>query len=169
MLAESCFLELDPVVGTLSTEASQTVFEALVLNDPELQHEDLNFLSRSERYDVAVKKSALMVRKIREHAISNPEEIMWFKRTCLEAKVEPMGVHFAMFIPTLENLCTAEQKEKWLHRSYTQQIIGTYAQTELGHGSFIRGLETTATYDPSTQEFVLNSPTVTSIKWWPGG
>ncbi|XP_048466726.1 peroxisomal acyl-coenzyme A oxidase 1 isoform X3 [Rhincodon typus] len=74
-----------------------------------------------------------------------------------------------MFIPTLENQCTSEQKEKWLHLSYTQQIIGTYAQTELGHGSFIRGLETTATYDPSTQEFVLNSPTVTSIKWWPGG
>ncbi|XP_069785101.1 peroxisomal acyl-coenzyme A oxidase 1 isoform X4 [Narcine bancroftii] len=39
----------------------------------------------------------------------------------------------------------------------------------LSRGSFIRGLETTATYDPSTQEFVLNSPTVTSIKWWPGG
>jgi hypothetical protein len=27
------------------------------------------------------------------------------------------------------------------------QIIGTYAQTELGHGTFVRGLETTATYD----------------------
>lgn len=36
-------------------------------------------------------------------------------------------------------------------------------------GTFIRGLETTATYDPSSQEFVLNSPTVTSMKYWPGG
>ncbi|XP_003391494.1 PREDICTED: peroxisomal acyl-coenzyme A oxidase 1-like, partial [Amphimedon queenslandica] len=29
-------------------------------------------------------------------------------------------------------------------------------------------LETTATYDPLTEEFVLNSPTLTSMKWWPG-
>lgn len=29
-------------------------------------------------------------------------------------------------------------------------------------------LETTATYDPKSEEFVLNSPTITSIKWWPG-
>lgn len=36
-------------------------------------------------------------------------------------------------------------------------------------GTHLRGLETTATYDPATQEFVLNSPTVSSIKWWPGG
>ncbi|KAJ8926828.1 hypothetical protein NQ314_020678 [Rhamnusium bicolor] len=41
--------------------------------------------------------------------------------------------------------------------------------TELGHGTFIRGLETTATYDPKTEEFVLNSPTLTAYKWWPGG
>lgn len=39
----------------------------------------------------------------------------------------------------------------------------------MGHGTFIRGLETTATYDPATQEFVLHSPTLTAYKWWPGG
>lgn len=49
------------------------------------------------------------------------------------------------------------------------EVIGTYAQTELGHGTFIRGLETTATYDRTRKEFVIHSPTLTSTKWWPGG
>ena len=48
-------------------------------------------------------------------------------------------------------------------------IFGTYVQTELGHGTFVRGLETTATYDKKTQEFIINSPTLTSLKFWPGG
>ena len=42
-------------------------------------------------------------------------------------------------------------------------------QTELGHGTFLRGLETKATYDSKTQEFVLESPSLTAYKWWPGG
>jgi len=51
----------------------------------------------------------------------------------------------------------------------TSLFQGCYAQTELGHGSNVRGIETTATYDKQTQEFILNSPTLTSTKWWPGG
>ena len=38
----------------------------------------------------------------------------------------------------------------------------------VGHGTFLRGLETTATYDKASQEFIIHSPTVTSLKWWPG-
>ncbi|MBA0859225.1 hypothetical protein Goshw_004587, partial [Gossypium schwendimanii] len=53
--------------------------------------------------------------------------------------------------------------------AYKMQIIGCYAQTELGHGSNVQGLETTATFDPETDEFVIHSPTLTSSKWWPGG
>jgi acyl-CoA oxidase len=63
---------------------------------------------------------------------------------------------------------TFEQQAEWLGRAWNLEIIGTYAQTELGHGTFIRGLETTATYDPKTEEFVLNTPTLTAYKWWPG-
>lgn len=54
--------------------------ENLILNDPDFQHEDYNFLTRSQRYEVAVKKSATMVKKMREYGISDPEEIMWFKK-----------------------------------------------------------------------------------------
>ena len=46
---------------------------------------------------------------------------------------------------------------------------GTYAQTEMGHGTALRNIETTATYDPDTETFIINSPTLTSTKWWPGG
>ncbi|CAH0592213.1 unnamed protein product [Chrysodeixis includens] len=74
-----------------------------------------------------------------------------------------------MFVPTLMGQCTPEQQAYWLPRALDMQIIGTYAQTELGHGTFIRGLETTATYDPETETFVMNSPTLTSYKWWAGG
>ncbi|XP_028301946.1 peroxisomal acyl-coenzyme A oxidase 1 isoform X3 [Gouania willdenowi] len=74
-----------------------------------------------------------------------------------------------MFLPTLLNQATPEQMDLFFMPAWNLHIIGTYAQTEMGHGTHLRGLETTATYDPSTQEFVLNSPTVTSIKWWPGG
>uniref|UniRef100_A0A8B9T5M8 Acyl-coenzyme A oxidase n=1 Tax=Anas platyrhynchos TaxID=8839 RepID=A0A8B9T5M8_ANAPL len=138
--------------------------EALVINDPDFQHEDLNFLSRSQRYEQAIRKSSLMVMKLREYGIADPEEIYWFKRTCLGNFPEPFGLHFSMFQTTIQSQATDAQKKKWL-----PLIIGTYAQTEMGHGTHLRGLETTATYDPATQEFILNSPTVTSIKWWPGG
>uniref|UniRef100_A0A1B0CKT1 Acyl-CoA oxidase C-alpha1 domain-containing protein n=1 Tax=Lutzomyia longipalpis TaxID=7200 RepID=A0A1B0CKT1_LUTLO len=62
-----------------------------------------------------------------------------------------------------------EQQAKWLERAANGNIVGTYAQTELGHGTFVRGIETRADYDPHTKEFVLNSPTLNSFKFWPGG
>uniref|UniRef100_A0A8C0JW49 Peroxisomal acyl-coenzyme A oxidase 1 n=1 Tax=Canis lupus dingo TaxID=286419 RepID=A0A8C0JW49_CANLU len=82
---------------------------------------------------------------------------------------EPLDLHLGMFLPTLLHQATAEQQERFFMPAWNLEIIGTYAQTEMGHGTHLRGLETTATYDPETQEFILNSPTVTSIKWWPGG
>ncbi|KAK4747429.1 hypothetical protein SAY87_014015 [Trapa incisa] len=56
------------------------------------------------------------------------------------------------------------QQQKWLPLAYKMQIIGCYAQTELGHGSNVQGLETTATFDPKTDEFIIDSPTLISSK-----
>ncbi|KAF9234860.1 peroxisomal oxidase [Melanogaster broomeanus] len=45
--------------------------------------------------------------------------------------------------------------------------IRCYLQTELGHGTNVARLETTATYHlPDIQEFEIYSPSLTSTKWW---
>lgn len=57
-----------------------------------------------------------------------------FCRLCLINFTEPVGLNFSMFIPTLENLGTTAQQEKWLPPAEELAVVGTYAQTELGHG-----------------------------------
>ena len=37
------------------------------------------------------------------------------------------------------------------------------------HGSNVAGLETTATFDPASDEFIIHSPSLTSMKFWIGG
>jgi acyl-CoA oxidase len=41
--------------------------------------------------------------------------------------------------------------------------------TELGQGTNVKGLETTATYNQARRTFTLHTPTATSAKWWTGG
>ncbi|MED6222618.1 acyl-coenzyme A oxidase [Stylosanthes scabra] len=69
-----------------------------------------------------------------------------------------------MFVPTIKGESTNKQQHKWLPLGYKMQMIGYYAQIELGYGSNVQGLETTATFDPATDEFVIHSPTLTSSK-----
>lgn len=80
-----------------------------------------------------------------------------------------LGVHFSMFLTFLKTNASPEQQAKWLELAQEGRYFGAYAQTELGHGSNVRGLETTATFDKETDEFVVHSPTLTSLKWWPTG
>lgn len=46
------------------------------------------------------------------------------------------------------------------------EVTGCFCLTELGYGNNAVQMETTATYDSKTQEFVINSPTVLSQKYW---
>eukprot|EP01087_Luapelamoeba_hula_P004637 TRINITY_DN1455_c0_g1_i3.p1 TRINITY_DN1455_c0_g1~~TRINITY_DN1455_c0_g1_i3.p1 ORF type:complete len:550 (+),score=70.82 TRINITY_DN1455_c0_g1_i3:444-2093(+) len=48
------------------------------------------------------------------------------------------------------------------------KIIGCFGMTEFGNGSSIQQFETTSTYDKQAQEFIIHSPTTTSLKWWIG-
>ncbi|KIW25048.1 uncharacterized protein PV07_10721 [Cladophialophora immunda] len=79
-----------------------------------------------------------------------------------------MGVNYRIFIRNLEAQMSPEQKAYWLPKAERFEISGCYAQTELGHGSNVRGIETTATFDPTTDEIVVHSPTLSSHKYWIG-
>ena len=82
--------------------------------------------------------------------------------------VSPLQLHATMFVKTLEMLGNEEQIAEFLPQAKALRIIGSYAQTELGHGSNVGGLETTATFDEKTDEWVIHTPTITATKFWPG-
>lgn len=74
----------------------------------------------------------------------------------------------AAFEPVVLSQGSPEILEKYGELIATRGILGCYMQTELGHGTNVARLETTATFVPETQEFEINSPTLTSSKWWVG-
>lgn len=136
------------------------------------------YLSHVERYEESIRKSCLLFYKINEwQEIKKSGGSVDLYQAVLGGHIGsailkdgmPFALHFVMFVPTIMGQGTIEQQAHWISKAWNCQILGTYAQTELGHGTFIRGLETTAHYDPKTEEFVLHSPTLTSYKWWPGG
>lgn len=80
-----------------------------------------------------------------------------------------MTLHYFAFIPAIEMLGNKEQRDYWVQKANRIEITGAYVQTELGHGSDVMSLETTATYDAATKEFVINTPSLSATKFWPGG
>eukprot|EP00057_Strongylocentrotus_purpuratus_P007734 XP_011662208.1 PREDICTED: peroxisomal acyl-coenzyme A oxidase 1-like [Strongylocentrotus purpuratus] len=141
--------------------------ESIIASDPHFDQTGRCTLSPAEAYDLSIKRSVRWVAIQEKYNLYQPDDGAVVGR-CMNQDVG-LFIHQLMFIPTIERLGTEEQKAKWLPIARQYKIIGTYAQTELGHGTNLNGLETTATYDEKAQEFVLNAPTLTAMKWWPGG
>lgn len=80
----------------------------------------------------------------------------------------PVHLHLMMFTTIIDIMGSEQQRQELLPKCRKLHILGCYAQTELGHGSDVAGLETTATFDKDTDEFIINTPTPTATKWWPG-
>ncbi|CAB3399918.1 unnamed protein product [Caenorhabditis bovis] len=130
----------------------------------------VEFMSREDRVENGTRKIVKMT--------DNTDQIdgsdffgegMYYQSLVMGRDLHPLSLHYVMFLPTLQGQTNDEQLDQWLGPAIARSIVGTYAQTELGHGTNLSKLETTATYDPKTEEFVINSPTVTAAKWWPGG
>jgi len=79
------------------------------------------------------------------------------------------GVQWGLFGGAVENLGTERHHEAYVKKIIGLELRGCFAMTETGHGSDVQSLETTATYDAETGEFIINSPTPTARKDYIGG
>ncbi|KAG2451240.1 hypothetical protein HYH02_003847 [Chlamydomonas schloesseri] len=79
------------------------------------------------------------------------------------------GVHFTLCGGTIAKLGTAYHHNKYLPGVDDLSLPGCFGMTELGHGSNVMGIETTAVYDANTREFVIHTPNDEASKYWIGG
>jgi acyl-CoA oxidase len=79
------------------------------------------------------------------------------------------GVQWGLFGGAVENLGTERHHEAYVKQIISLELRGCFAMTETGHGSDVQSLETTATYDTETEEFIVHSPTPTARKDYIGG
>lgn len=68
------------------------------------------------------------------------------------------GVQWGLFGSAVLHLGTAQHHEAWLPGIMSMEIPGCFAMTETGHGSDVASIATTATFDPATDEFVIDTP-----------
>jgi acyl-CoA oxidase len=78
------------------------------------------------------------------------------------------GVQFGLFGGAILQLGTEKHHKTYLTKTGTLELPGCFAMTETGHGSNVRDLEVTSTYNHEDKTITVHSPTVASGKEYIG-
>ena len=68
------------------------------------------------------------------------------------------GVQFGLFGGSIQKLGTQKHHDAYLKDTGETKLLGCFAMTETGHGSNVRGIKTTATYDKKTDSIIIHTP-----------
>jgi acyl-CoA oxidase len=79
-----------------------------------------------------------------------------------------LGVQFGLFGGSVQQLGTEYHHRSYLPKAASCELFGGFAMTEIGHGSNVQALETTAIYDSERREFIINSPSFSAGKTFIG-
>lgn len=77
-------------------------------------------------------------------------------------------LNYLLFLKNFKSLGGLPIHDEIFDRVVRGEEWGAFLMTEVGHGSNVQGVMTTATYEPETQEFVLNTPNDLAAKFWIG-
>ena len=78
------------------------------------------------------------------------------------------GVQFGLFGGSINQLGSERHRRRYLPEVASLALPGCFAMTEKRHGSNVRDLQTTATFDPESDQFVVHTPTEDDHKEWIG-
>lgn len=82
--------------------------------------------------------------------------------------VVKFGVQFGLFGGSIYFLGSERHHQAYLPKVASLELPGGFAMSELGHGSNVRDLGTTATFDKETSEWIIHTPDEMSRKEWIG-
>jgi acyl-CoA oxidase len=68
------------------------------------------------------------------------------------------GVQFGLFAGAIQQLGTERHHQRYLAAAARLDLPGCFAMTETDHGSDVASLETTATYDAESGQFLIQTP-----------
>ncbi|MBI4899737.1 MAG: acyl-CoA dehydrogenase family protein [Actinobacteria bacterium] len=169
-MGEALKVALDGPYHPLRQKARDTLTAAEILRDPTLSVDEARAWTLAALQHLATKGYGNTGFALPGQAADPATVVTGFEALAHGdlSLVIKVGVQYGLWGGAIEGLGTDEQVSRWLPDILSARHLGCFAMTEMGHGSDVASIETTLTYDPETDEIVVDSPTPTATKTYIG-
>lgn len=117
-------LKLKLIIHRLLPADEQAHLVDVLSSDPAFDKSSIHYLGRTEKFRLALKKEKRLAQLAIEHGWSS--EMQAHAEALCDTPAQ-FGLHKSMFLTTLRNMGTDEQRKEFLEPAERFEIIGCYA------------------------------------------